>query len=48
MKAKILIIDDQKSIRLIIKEFLLKEGYDVLDTEKQLTPSFVSLYSYAI
>jgi two-component system response regulator HydG len=33
MKAKILIIDDNKSIRLTIKEFLLKEGYDVFTTE---------------
>jgi len=30
MKAKILIIDDEESIRITIKEFLLKEGYDVL------------------
>ncbi|MFQ5713938.1 MAG: sigma-54 dependent transcriptional regulator [Candidatus Scalinduaceae bacterium] len=29
MKAKILITDDEKSIRLTVKEFLLKEGYDV-------------------
>ena len=29
MKAKILITDDEKSIRLAVKEFLLKEGYDV-------------------
>ena len=29
MKAKILITDDEKSIRFTIKEFLLKEGYDV-------------------
>ncbi|KKM78597.1 hypothetical protein LCGC14_1358360 [marine sediment metagenome] len=33
MKAKILIIDDEKSIRFTIKEFLLKEGYDVFATE---------------
>jgi PAS domain S-box-containing protein len=33
MKAKILIIDDEKSIRLTVKEFLLKEGYDVFATE---------------
>ena len=33
MKAKTLIIDDNKSIRLTIKEFLLKEGYDVFATE---------------
>ncbi|KHE91809.1 MAG: sigma-54-dependent Fis family transcriptional regulator [Candidatus Scalindua rubra] len=30
MKAKILIIDDEESIRITIKEFLLKEGYDIL------------------
>lgn len=33
MKTKILIIDDEKSIRFTIKEFLLKEGYEVYATE---------------
>ncbi len=29
MKKEILIIDDEKSIRLTVKEFLSKEGYEV-------------------
>ncbi len=33
MKTKILIIDDEKSIRITIKEFLLNEGYGVFATE---------------
>lgn len=33
MKAKILIIDDEESIRITIKEFFLKEGYDVLEAK---------------
>ncbi|GAX59830.1 transcriptional regulator [Candidatus Scalindua japonica] len=33
MKAKILIIDDEKSIRITVKEFLLKEGHDVFEAE---------------
>lgn len=33
MKEKLLIIDDEKSIRFTIKEFLLKEGYEVFATE---------------
>lgn len=33
MKTKILIIDDEKSIKFTIKEFLLKEGYEVFDTK---------------
>ena len=31
MKPKILIIDDEKSIRFTIREFLLKEGYEAFD-----------------
>ncbi len=33
MKAKILIIDDKESIRITIMEFLLKEGYGVLEAQ---------------
>lgn len=33
MKAKVLIIKDEKSIRYTLNEFLLKEGYDVLTAE---------------
>ncbi|MHC4270368.1 MAG: sigma-54 dependent transcriptional regulator [Planctomycetota bacterium] len=33
MKVKILIIDDEESIRITIKEFLLKEGYDVFEAK---------------
>ncbi|MEE9215366.1 MAG: sigma-54-dependent Fis family transcriptional regulator [Thermodesulfobacteriota bacterium] len=33
MKTKTLIIDDEKSVRFTMKEFLLKEGYDVFTTE---------------
>ena len=33
MKARILIIDDEESIRITINEFLLKEGYDVLEAK---------------
>ncbi len=33
MKAKILIVDDEKSIRFTVKEFLLKEGYEAYTAE---------------
>ncbi|MDR4498389.1 MAG: sigma 54-interacting transcriptional regulator [Candidatus Scalindua sp.] len=33
MKTKILIVDDEKSIRFTIREFLLKEGYEVCTAE---------------
>ncbi len=33
VKVKILIIDDEESIRITIKEFLLKEGYDTLEAK---------------
>ena len=33
MKAEILIVDDEKSIRFTVKEFLLKEGYEVHTAE---------------
>ncbi|GAX62144.1 transcriptional regulator [Candidatus Scalindua japonica] len=33
MKARILIIDDEKHIRFTVKEFLLKDGYDVSAVE---------------
>jgi DNA-binding response OmpR family regulator len=31
MKDKILIVDDEKDLRLVISDFLLKEGYDVFE-----------------
>lgn len=31
MKDKILVVDDEKDLRLIISDFLLKEGYEVLE-----------------
>ncbi len=32
MKDKILIVDDEKNLRTLIADFLLKEGYDVIET----------------
>jgi len=31
MKDKILVVDDEKDLRLVISDFLIKEGYDVLE-----------------
>ncbi|MCH4887277.1 response regulator transcription factor [Acidaminobacter sp. JC074] len=31
MKEKILVVDDEKDLRLVISDFLVKEGYDVLE-----------------
>lgn len=33
MKKKILIVDDEKNIRLLLKEELMDEGYDVITAE---------------
>jgi DNA-binding response OmpR family regulator len=31
MKDKILVVDDEKDLRLVISDFLIKEGYDVVE-----------------
>lgn len=31
MKDKILVVDDEKNLRLVISDFLIKEGYEVLE-----------------
>lgn len=33
MKDKILVVDDEKDLRLVISDFLTREGYDVYDAE---------------
>ena len=33
MKSKILVVDDEESIRFTFQSFLSKEGYEVLTTE---------------